>query len=184
MATKSRVSLEEFLALPETKPYRELVDGEVIEKPMPNRKHSRMVVALIQRLAAYLDRSGEGDLDTELRHLERDSEWVFLPDLSVTLRPRRPTDIPAGPEEVLPSFAIEVLSPEDRPGRTNRRLALYMNAGVTLVWLVDPEDETITVIERGKDARIATAGDDIDGRPVLSGFALDVGELFAHLHEP
>ena len=35
VTTKTRISIQEFLALPETKPYKEFVDGEVQEKPMP-----------------------------------------------------------------------------------------------------------------------------------------------------
>ena len=34
------LSLEEFFALPETKPYSEYIDGQIIPKPMPQGKHS------------------------------------------------------------------------------------------------------------------------------------------------
>lgn len=39
--TSSRsISLEEFLKLPETKPASEYIDGQIIQKPMPQGKHS------------------------------------------------------------------------------------------------------------------------------------------------
>jgi Uma2 family endonuclease len=34
------LSLEEFLKLPETKPASEYIDGQIIQKPMPQGKHS------------------------------------------------------------------------------------------------------------------------------------------------
>lgn len=84
MVTKTRMSLADFLALKECKPYLELIDGEVVPKSMAGRKHSRIVTRLLFLLVGYLDASLEGTADTELRHLERAEEWVFLPDISVT----------------------------------------------------------------------------------------------------
>ncbi len=34
------ITLEDFLALPETKPASEYIDGKIIQKPMPKGKHS------------------------------------------------------------------------------------------------------------------------------------------------
>jgi Uma2 family endonuclease len=34
------IALEEFLQLPETKPASEYIDGQIIQKPMPQGKHS------------------------------------------------------------------------------------------------------------------------------------------------
>ncbi len=185
MTTRTRVSLEAFLALPETKPYRELWDGEVVEKAMPSRTHSRLVRELLTELTNYLRTNPIASADTELRHAEVESGWVFLPDVSVTLHSRRPGSPvdAAGPEEVLPDFAIEVLSPGDRPGQLARRIASYMSAGVTLLWVVDPEDEHITVWERGSEPRLATPGEALSAAPVLPGFSINLTELFATLHE-
>ncbi|MFN8558750.1 MAG: Uma2 family endonuclease [Dehalococcoidia bacterium] len=49
MATGTKLTLEEFLALPETKPGCELVDGQVVQKPMPDTDH-----AVIQRLLSFV----------------------------------------------------------------------------------------------------------------------------------
>jgi Uma2 family endonuclease len=37
-----RLTLEEFLKLPETKPASEYIEGEIIQKPLPKIKHSRL----------------------------------------------------------------------------------------------------------------------------------------------
>lgn len=185
MTVRTHTSLAEYLALPETKPYLELMDGEVIQKPMVNRNHSRMTTVLIQWLMNYLDRTGEGVVDTELRHGYTEEEWVFLPDVSVTLThrlPFPPKDTPKGPFEVLPDLAIEVVSPDDQPGRLQSRIAHYMRSGVSLLWVVDPEAEKVTVWEPGEVPRDFLAPAKLNARPVLNSFELDLGELFGKLH--
>ena len=183
MTTKTRVSLEEYLRLPETAPYFELVDGEVVQKTMPNASHAAIVAELLAELIVYLRKSREGRALTELRHTDRAEEWVFLPDISVTLNGRWPAP-PAdmhGPVEVMPDFAIEVLSPDDQSGRVQQKIAHYMRSGVTLLWIVDPESEIVTVWRQGHQPTIVSGGK-LSAEPVLAAFEIDLDALFATLH--
>jgi len=184
MATKTRVSLADYLALKECKPYLELIDGEVVQRSMPSYSHATIVTELVTELGIYLRTSPEARVTTEMRHLQRADEWVFLPDISVTLTARLSTP-PAqlrGPIEVVPALAIEVLSPDDQPGRVSQKIAHYMASGVRLLWVIDPEDERITVWEPGKIPRDLAAPAVLSAAPVLAGFELDLAALFAHLH--
>ncbi len=184
MATTVRVTLQEFLALPESQPYRELMDGEVCQKPMPNRAHSALVARLIHMLMTYQDGNDIFHIDTELRHADIEHAWVFLPDVSVTLKSRLadPPGSSSNPVEVLPDFAIEILSPEDRPGMVTRKITFYRRAGVTLLWIVDPETETITVWERGAEPFEAASDRPLSAAPTLPDFTLDIPALFAFMH--
>src|SRR5690606_21909468 len=135
-----------FLALPETKPYREFIRGEVIEKPMPSANHSALVAELIFLLKSHLRQANDARVDTEMRHVAHEEERVYLPDVCVTLESRMPTDpelLRRGPVPVTPDLAIEVLSPEDRPGRISDRVDFYLRAGARLVWIVDPDERHI-----------------------------------------
>ena len=180
MVMKTRTTLEEYLLLPDTKPYHELMDGEVYEKPMANRRHGRIVAYLIYLLQLYLERTGEADVETEVRHHETEDDWVFLPDVNVTRRDRT-----AGQRQmeglvtVLPDLAIEVLSPDDRPGRLHRRIEHYMRSGVPLVWVIDPEDERVTVWRPGQPMASFGPGETLSAAPVLESFELDLEALFA-----
>ncbi|MGE0600887.1 MAG: Uma2 family endonuclease [Dehalococcoidia bacterium] len=187
MVVKTHTTLAEFLALPQTRPYLELMDGEVIEKPSPNRNHSRLVTWLIFVLMSYVERTGEAVVDSELRHNFAEEEWVFLPDISVTLRERltySPADTPPGAYEVLPDLAIEVVSPDDQPGRLQRRIAHYMRSGVRLLWVVDPDAEKVTVWKPGELPHDFSGTSTIRAEGVLSDFSLDLGEMFGRLHQP
>ena len=50
MPVRQRISVEDYLALPEEKPYLEYVNGEVYRKPTPHWMH----VALVERIADAL----------------------------------------------------------------------------------------------------------------------------------
>lgn len=180
MVTTTRMTLDEFLALPETKPYREYIHGEVYEKPMPNREHAELCAELIALLRNYLVDSKEGRVYTELRHIERQQDWVYLPDINVTLAGRL-GPFAAGPEEIPPDFAIEVLSPDDRYTRIAERVDYYMRSGVRLLWLVDPEARSIAVYRRGEAPSLHRTTETIDAKPVLRDFNLDLAALFAVL---
>lgn len=185
MTTATRLTLDEFLALPETEPPSEFICGEVVERPMPTGFHSIVVSVLNVMLFGYLQRTREGIVFPESRHVLRSERRAFLPDLAVILRSRLPSAaaLSRGPIESLPDIAIEVLSPDDRPSRVAEKLAFYLRAGIPLVWIVDLEERTIAAHRPGQPSTIHRAGDVIDAAPVLSEFALDVGELFAALDD-
>lgn len=175
------MTLDQFLALPEMKPYREFVRGEVFEKPMPAYDHSDLVLELAGLLRDYLRAHPEGRLATGLRHIDRTESRVYLPDLSLSSAAARPPRGSTAPVEAAPDFAIEVLSPEDRASRVLDKADFSMRAGTRLLWLVDPEGESITVYRPGQQPLLHRAPEVIDARPVLSGFQLDIAALFAVL---
>ncbi|MGE0601472.1 MAG: Uma2 family endonuclease [Dehalococcoidia bacterium] len=181
MTTPTRLTVEEFLAMEETKPYLELINGEVVQKSMPTAKHSAAVRELLYWLTAFLKSNRIARVDTELRHRDRLRNWVFLPDICVTLLDRWPED-DSGAIVVMPDFAIEVLSPDDRPGRINERVDYYLSAGTKLVWIVDPELESITVYRPGAAPEFVRATGTITVEPVLPGFTLDLDDFVREIN--
>ncbi len=188
MATKIALTLEEFLALPETEPPSEYINGEVIQKVAPSWYHASLVNELARLIGNYLvEHPGEGRVVTELRHVARESApRVYLPDIGV-LRvrnvPRDRQQRSRGPVEVPPDFAIEVLSPGDYPGRVLERADFYMRAGTELLWIVDPELESVTVYRPGEAPSVRRAPQGLDAAPVLPGLTIDLARLFAVLRQ-
>ena len=177
MTTPTRVTVEEFLAMGETKPYLELINGEVVPKAMPGPKHSAAVVYLTTELSIYLRQHPVARVDTELRHRQRAEERVFLPDICVTLRSRWPKNAD-GPIEVMPDFAIEILSPDDRTSRVQERVDFYLRVGTSLLWVIDPEMETAAVYRPAMAQEFHQGSGTLSGEPVLPGFSLDLTEFF------
>ena len=75
----------------------------------------------------------------------------------------------------------EVVSPDDPQRDLVEKRADYTEGGIPEYWIVDPRDDTITVltlkgdayVEHGVFPRGATATS-----PLLEGFAADVGAVF------
>ena len=183
MITLVRTSLAEYLALEETKPYSELIGGEVIQKAMPSPDHSAVTAELVRRFGNYLIESREARVDTELRFADIPEERGYLPDVSATLLSRFPRGQHRGAVEVRPDIAIEVLSPDDRTSRVMEKVQFYLRAGVPITWVVDPEGEAIVEYRPGMEPVRHTAPAVIDAKPVLRDFTLDVGRLFSILHD-
>lgn len=54
VTSSQALTLQEFLALPETKPAREYLDGRVLQKPMPQGKHSTLQLDLAMAINEVL----------------------------------------------------------------------------------------------------------------------------------
>jgi Uma2 family endonuclease len=186
MATQTRLTRDEFLALPETKPYREFLAGEVIEKVAPDAAHGKIVIRLGQQIENSVEEQDAPlEVLTEVRHEDRAQDWIYLPDVSVTRRDRLPAnwlERRQGPPRVTPDFAIEVLSPDDERDDVSTRIEQYMNAGLRLLWILDPETETVAVHEPGKAGRLYRAPDVLDAGPVFPQFRLDIGAFFDRIY--
>jgi Uma2 family endonuclease len=52
-----RMTPEQYLALPEDKPYLEYVDGVVLQKPMPNKDHAELAAEIIYRIKMWIERN-------------------------------------------------------------------------------------------------------------------------------
>lgn len=182
MVLSTRVSLAEYLAMPETKPYAEYVRGEVVPKPMPNDFDSAIVKELLYLLESFVRGRRFARVETELRFLSRSEDRIYIPDVAVRLladMPRRREN----PVETPPALAIEVLSPDDRPGDLLDKVSFYMRIGVQLAWVVDPERRSVTVFRAGHEPQTFTQPATIGGDAVLEEFELSLAELFAVLDE-
>ena len=59
------------------------------------------------------------------------------------------------------------------------KISMNLQAGVRLVWLVDPETLTVTVFRQDTAPKSIGEGDTLDGSDVLPGFTVPVGEIFS-----
>ncbi|MFN8590331.1 MAG: Uma2 family endonuclease [Thermomicrobiales bacterium] len=107
-----------------------------------------------------------------------DRATVRSPDAAVVLRQRLPT-LPTGFIPLAPDLAVEVLSPSDRMADAVAKVAMYLEAGVRLVWLVDPESRTVRVYRPNTVPRVVQTGASLTGDDVLPGFLLPVADIFA-----
>lgn len=178
VATKP-VTVDEFAAMPLDGIW-ELVDGEMIELS-PSAGRAGWIGG---QLVAYLtDHVRPGRLgwvfpaDTGFV-LYGDRATVRSPDAAFVRLDRLP-ELPNTFVPVAPDLAAEVLSPSDRMADALAKVAMYLDAGVRLVLLVDPETQTITVFRPDGPLTKLGIGDILDGGDVLPGFSAPVADIFA-----
>ena len=103
---------------------------------------------------------------------------VRLPDVSFVAKGRFLGEhVPEGFSDVPPDLAIEVLSPDDRSRYVLDKVGEYLQAGVRLVWVIDPARRTAVVYRSMTDVRQIGPDDALEGGDVLPGFVCRLGEI-------
>jgi Uma2 family endonuclease len=179
VATTTKLTLDEFLALPETKPGSEYVNGEVVQKPMPTLAHMIVQHLLSLVVGLYLKASPIGIAGPELRCVfgPPGQELARLPDFVVTATDRLRGARGDEPFRGAPDLAVEILSPDDRMVQVMEKVTFYLANGVRLMWVVNPEARTVMVMSSPSSSRILTEDETLDGGDVLPGFSTPVRDI-------
>jgi Uma2 family endonuclease len=183
LQARSKLSLEDFLKLPETEPPSEYIDGKIYQKLMPKGKHSAIQtflppeinrIAIPQRIACAF---------TELRCSFGGRSLV--PDISVFSWQRIPRDANGEIEnafEIQPDWTIEILSPDQSPIRVIDNILFCLNHGTELGWFIDPQERAIATFESGKQPEIKQGTDRLPVLNALDDFLqLSVQDVFGLL---
>jgi Uma2 family endonuclease len=182
MAVRQRLTLEEFLQLPEEKPALEFEDGTATQKVSPRIRHSRMQGWLVETINQFAVPRRLAAAFPELRVTYDGVSRV--PDVAVFRWERIPLDDDGevgGEVFISPAIAIEILSPEQTTAQQVRRCEWFVAHGASLALSVNPENRSVTSVRAGQPPRRLVGADAVELDPVLSGFSLTVGELFAAL---
>ena len=131
MATASRVSVEEYLRS-HYEPERELISGELFQKPMGTREHMRMEKRLLKILGKF-QQKGLGEILPELS--VRFGDDVRIPDL-VFARPG--AEFQNGILTEPPLLCVEILSPSQRLSELFAKCEAYHSWSVPYCWVIDP----------------------------------------------
>lgn len=179
MATGTRLTLDEFLSLPETKPGSEYIDGEVVQKSMPTTDHAiiQRLLSLVFGLFLRAHPIAEGGPEWRCVFGPTGGEWGRLPDFALVLRERLRNTRGDEPFFGAPDFAVEITSPDDRISDLLEKVRFYLDNGVRLVWLIDPSTRTVMVWTSWGAARLAKEEELLDGGDVLPGFSVLVRDI-------
>jgi len=171
----------EFAELPEEGPYRlELVRGRVVRSPRPGALHGRLVLRLGRLLDEFVEAGGHGVVVVESGALlERDPDTVRGPDVAFYSHERIPENAYATTFWGPPDLAAEITSPGNRVWEAQEKVKAYLDAGVQLVWVIDPSSRTAVAYRAGGEARLLSVKDSLDGGAVLPGFRLSLASLFS-----
>ena len=178
------LTLEQFLALPETKPANEYVAaGKIIQKPMPQGKHSLLQLELVFFINSVLRKAGIAIAFPELRCTIGGRSIV--PDVVVLEQKNIPKDEDgeiANKVTVAPDWLVEILSPDQSTTKVILNILHCLNCGTQVAWLIDPAEKIIFVYQPNQQIHFI---DDLAQEVIVPEFArsikLTAGEIFSWL---
>jgi Uma2 family endonuclease len=154
------LNLEEFLKLPETKPAREYINGEIFQKLMPKTRYSRLQGKLIGTINNIVETEKIAYAFLELRCTFGGRSIV--PDIAVLRWHQIEFNDRGEPVDdvfVTPEWTIEILSPEQSSNRVTGNILHCLKYGSKLGWLIDPSDRSILTFQPDRQPELCQGSD-------------------------
>ncbi len=174
------LTAEEFFLLPSPPDgsQQELVRGEIITMPPPGGLHGVCCLKAGRRIGNFVDDGPSGTVTSNDTGFitERDPDSVRGPDIAYWSKERL-SEVPVGYIAIAPDMLVEVLSPSNTWKQIRTKLKEYFARGVRLVWVLAPEDRTLTIYRTPDEGRILHETATVTGEDVLPGFACRVSDL-------
>ena len=172
----------DFVHLPEHRNrIFELDRGRAVEMSRPGIRHG-VVCANVSRILgnfAYARARGIVISNDAGLIVERDPDSVFGPDVFLYDEIISYEDLPQRWEDRPPTLVVEVLSPNDSTTKLNRRIGRFLAMGVPLVWVLDPEDSTMTVHQAHRPLVVFDTADEVTGLEFVADLKMKVADFFA-----
>ena len=130
MAASTLMSVEEYLRTSFPDADREYVDGKIVERNVGEIDHSDVQSEMVHYLKSNYKGLWAG---VEVRVQVRAARFR-IPDVTVIAGPKPKGRIITSP----PHIVVEVLSPDDRAGELEEKIADYFAFGTPFVWVVNP----------------------------------------------
>ena len=180
MNATGSVTAEELLQLRLPGKQVELVEGRLIVREPSGFRHGRVANALASKLTVHVDANDLGVVVAAETGfvLKRGPDTVRAPDVGFISKETLPDPEPAAYAELAPDLAVEVLSPDDRPGAVLAKVADWLTAGSRLVWVVDPARRTVRVYRHDGSESLMPSGEQLDGEDVVPGFSCEIESIF------
>lgn len=158
----------------------ELENGRFVLMSPTGRRHGNLQSRIARALIEQGEDAGHGEAFSETGIiLSRDPDSVAGPDaMFVTTRSMPIRESAEGYLETIPELVVEIRSKNDTSAYLNRKTAKYLQVGVQLVWVVDPEAATVTEYRPETSGKTLSKSDSLSCDDIIPGFRLPLDELF------
>lgn len=145
-STGTKLTLQEFLALPERNINYEFVNNQAVPKVSPKAFHSALQAALIVLTRTWCKGKGRVYPEWAIILKRQGEDWSPVPDVTYISYERLPATWKRNEAcPVPPELVIEIVYPGQTIEEFKDKAKDYFNAGVLRVWVVDPEAMAIKV---------------------------------------
>jgi len=158
----------------------ELIQGELHSMVPPGGMHGSST----SRLSIF---AGRLIIDQDLGEtftaetgflIRRNPDTVLAPDFALILKERLPGAITKGYVAVVPDIVLETRSLNDTKREVADKVERWLEAGVRLVWDLDPEAKVLTVYRGGQPPTALGIDDTLDGGDILPAFTVPIAKIF------
>lgn len=152
------MTLDEFLAMPETEPVSDFINGQIIQKSMPQGKHSTLQLEFSNVINAVTKPNKIARAFPELRCIC--GKNTVVPDISIFTWKQIPIDENGEVANVFstaPDWMIEILSPGQRYPKVIKKIQCCLQNGTSIGWLIDPNDRAVLIHKPKQEAQVILA---------------------------
>jgi len=172
------VTAEELLGLYLPGKSTELVRGQLVVREPPSTRHGSVAARMVYLLSDHVYRHHVGVVVVEAGFkIESDPDTVRAPDVAFIDRSREDQLPATGYAAFAPDLAVEVVSPGDRTGELLAKVGQWLDAGTSMVWLIDPQRVKAHIYRDDGEVTIVAADGRLDGDPILPGFACSLADV-------
>jgi Uma2 family endonuclease len=161
----------------------ELVEGNLRMMSPAGGRHGRLAYKLSLILGKHVETYQLGVVfaaETGFR-IATEPDTVLAPDVAFVKQSRYVAyENETGYLPLAPDLVVEVLSPSDRFSRVEAKALAWLDAGCTLVLIVEPETETAHCYRSRSQIQIFEKGESLDCSDAVSGWTLNVADIFKH----
>jgi Uma2 family endonuclease len=157
----------------------ELDHGRLVTMPPPADIHGAATLKIVGALLYLGEYRGFGKARDEVGVILKRNpdhllgpDGVFIANASLPIRTSR-----EGYLETIPDLVVEVRSKNDSAPAMQRRVNDYLEAGVRVVWVADPEARTVTAYRPDTEAQVFHEDDMLTVEDIIPGFQLRVGDV-------
>ncbi len=183
MSNVSQYTTEEQLSAIADDGHRyELVNGELRMMSPAGGHHGLLASRLLRKLGNFVEEHGLGETyaaETGFL-LSQNPDTVRAPDLAFVAETRvKGFEQHQGFLPLAPDLAAEIVSPNDRFADVEEKAICWLEAGVKLVLVIDPQTKTVREYRSKESILVRHQSDIVEGDDVVPGWTLNVSELFA-----
>ncbi len=155
-------------------------EGHLILMPPTGWETGNRNISLSEQVSSWARKDGTGLAFDSSTGFRLPNGAVRSPDVAWVKRSRIEAVNP-DPEKFLPlcpDFAIELRSASDRLIDIQTKMQEYLDNGLLLGWLINPQDKTIEIYQQDTPAETRALSGIVSGDPVLPGLQLNLSEIF------
>ena len=166
-------------ANPEIK-FERTAKGALVVMPPTGGETGNRNIKLSARLENWAERDGLGlafDSSTMFQlpngaYRSPDAAWIAMERwLALTSLERQ------GFPPISPDFVVELRSRSDSLKSVQDKMQEYMDNGVRLGWLINPQDKQVEIYRQGQEKEVLLAPTSLSGEQLLPGFVLNLTQI-------